>query len=85
MTSSDRELWTTSQVAEYCGNIKPATYRDYVNRQGAPKHVSRQPGRGGQDLYDADAVRTWHARRPRQGARTDLLRESQPSPEGSDQ
>lgn len=69
---SERELWTTAQAAEHCG-IKPSTYRDYIHRQGAPSHVSRQPGRGGQDLYDAAAVREWHAARPRQGARTDLV------------
>jgi len=74
---AEQELWTTAQAAEHCG-VRPSTYRDYVSRQGAPKHVSRQPGRG-QDLYLAEAVRAWHAKRPGRGARTDLPRETQPS------
>lgn len=69
--SAGGKLWTTAQAAEHCG-VKPKTYTYYVLRQGAPAAVSRQPGRGGQDLFDAEAVRAWHANRPGHGARTDL-------------
>lgn len=56
-----QELWTTAQCAEHCG-VKPATWRDYVNRLGAPGPVVREAGRG-QNLYLASAVRRWHAGR----------------------
>lgn len=69
-----RELWTTTQAAEHCG-VKPKTFNDYRQRLGAPDPVDRQPGRSGQDLYDAAAVRAWHASRPGRGARTDLQTE----------
>ena len=62
----DPELWTTNQAAEHCG-IQPATWRDYVHRNGAPGPVSREPGRAGQDLYDATAVRAYQAGRPGRG------------------
>lgn len=70
---SDRELWTTTQAAEHCG-VRPNTFRDYRQRLDPPPPapVSSEPGRGGQDLYDAEAVRRWHAERPGRGARTDL-------------
>lgn len=67
----DRELWTTTQAAEHCG-VKPKTYAYYRDRLGAPGPVDRQPGRDGQDLHDAAAVRKWQANRTGQGARTDL-------------
>lgn len=70
---SDRELWTTAQAAEHCG-VKPKTYSYYRQRLGAPDPVGAQPGRG-QDLYDAEQVRAWHAGRTGQGARTDLERD----------
>jgi phage terminase Nu1 subunit (DNA packaging protein) len=66
------ELWTTTQAAEHCG-CKPRTFNDYVRRRGAPQPVGREPGRGGQDLYDAEAVRRWHAGRRGQGHRSDLV------------
>jgi hypothetical protein len=71
---TERELWTTAQAAEHCG-VRPSTYRDYVHRQGAPGHVARQPGRSGQDLYDAAAVRKFQANRKGQGSRTDLRKD----------
>lgn len=68
------ERWTTEQVCAFLRTppIKPDTYHRYVVDQGAPAAVSREPGRNGQNLYDADAVREWHANRPGQGHRTDL-------------
>lgn len=70
---SEPELWTTAQVAEHLG-VRPGTFRDYRQRLDPPPPlpVSSQPGRGGQDLYDAAAVRQWHAKRPGRGHRTDL-------------
>lgn len=66
------EQWTTRQVAAYLG-IKPDTYPRY-RKQGAPGPIGREPGRSGQNLYDADAVRVWDAHRPGRGIRTDLRR-----------
>jgi hypothetical protein len=68
-----RELWTTTQAAEHCG-VRPSTFRAYRTKPqlGVPAPVSSQPGRGGQDLFDADEVRAWHTARPGRGARTDL-------------
>lgn len=65
------ERWTTKQVAAYLG-IEPDTYPRYREEQGAPGPVGREPGRSGQNVYDADEVRAWHANRPGRGARTDL-------------
>lgn len=74
---TDRELWTTTQAAEHCG-VKASTFRDYRSKSqlGVPAPVGSQPGRGGQDLYDADEIRAWHANRPGRGARTDLRQET---------
>jgi hypothetical protein len=71
--ASARELWTTNQVAEHLG-VRPGTFRDYRQRLDPPPPapVSSQPGRGGQDLYDAAAVREWHANRKGRGHRSDL-------------
>jgi hypothetical protein len=65
------ERWTTGQVADYLG-INPGTYRDYVVRQGAPGPLRERDPDTGAKLYDAAAVRAWHANRPGKGARTDL-------------
>ncbi len=66
------QLWTTQQCAEHCDGVSASTYRDYVKRLGAPGPVAREPGRHGQNLYDADAVRQWQASRAGQGHRSDL-------------
>jgi len=73
-----RELWTTSQCAEHCGRVKPSTYRYYVKVLDAPGAVARQPGRGGENLHDAAAVREWQANRAGRGRRTDLKRKEAP-------
>jgi hypothetical protein len=65
------ERWTTAQVAEYCG-VRPSTYRDYVSDGRAPGPLPERDPQSGAKLYDADAVREWHANRPGAGARTDL-------------
>lgn len=64
------ENWTTRQAAEHC-RVKPRTYLYYVARLGAPAAVGRDVETG-EKLFDAGAVRAWHARRPGRGARTDL-------------
>lgn len=65
------ERWTTAQVAEWC-NIRPSTYRDYVSEGRAPGPLNERDPETGAKLYDADAVKEWHANRPGAGARTDL-------------
>jgi hypothetical protein len=65
------ERWTTAQVAEWC-NIRPSTYRDYVSEGRAPGPLPERDLKTGAKLYDAEAVKTWHANRPGPGARTDL-------------
>ena len=70
-SSEDEELWTTARAAEHCG-VSASTYRDYIRTLGAPGAISRQPGRAGQNLHSAAAVREWQAARVGQGARTDL-------------
>lgn len=65
------ERWTTAQVAEWC-NIRPSTYRDYVSEGRAPGPLPERDAETGAKLYDAAAVKEWHANRPGAGARTDL-------------
>jgi hypothetical protein len=66
------EFWTTTQAAEYCGITSAAFRRERSRDYPPPEPVGRQPGRKGQDLYDADAVRAWRANRPGRGFRSDL-------------
>lgn len=63
--------WTTRQAAEHCG-VSPATYRDYVSDGRAPAPFQDRDPATGAKLHDAAAVKSWHASRPGQGARTDL-------------
>jgi len=63
---AERELWTTSQAAAHCG-IKPATYRDYTRTNGAPGPLPDVRSGNGELLFDAAAVRAWHADRPDRG------------------
>lgn len=62
------DLWTTAQCAEHFG-VEVGSAYSTLYRLGI-RPVARQPGRGGQNLYDAEQVRT--ASRPGQGKRTDL-------------
>jgi hypothetical protein len=73
------EEWTREQVtawlAEQGRPCAPATWSSYVTRAGAPKpyrHVGRTP------LWDAQAVREWHARRAGQGWRASAQNGGQP-------
>lgn len=65
---AEMEQWTAAQCAEHAG-IKPATWRAMVSRKQAPARIRPDVA-----LWDAATVRAWHARRPGQGARTDLMR-----------
>ncbi len=71
------DRWTAAQAGAHCKTIRrpegvvARTYRYYVRRLGAPDAVGRDVETGAK-LYDADAVREWHANRPGRGARTDL-------------
>jgi hypothetical protein len=63
---TEPELWTTAEVAEYLGASSAGSGRKTLSRLGlAP--VSRQPGRDGQNLYDATEVRAAKARMPGRG------------------
>ena len=64
------ELWTVADVADVLG-IAPKSADNQLRRWGVTP-VSRQPGRGGMNLYRATEVRRAIAARPGQGARTDL-------------
>lgn len=64
------ELWTVVDVAGFLGvAVKSA---DTQLRRWSVAPVSRQPGRGGMNLYDPREVRRAYTARPGQGARTDL-------------
>ncbi|MFC8723787.1 hypothetical protein [Streptomyces bacillaris] len=64
-------LWTTSQVAEYLGYTgKSATgsARRQLSRWGVTP-VRREPGRGGESLYEAEKVKKLHEGRLGSGRR----------------
>ena len=65
------DLWTTTQAAEHIGAASTASARRTLGRWGVHP-VARQPGRGGESLYDPVEVRRAHAKRPGRGTRTDL-------------
>jgi hypothetical protein len=71
------ERWTAEQAGAHCktkqrpDGVPAATYRRYVNLLGAPDAVARDV-KSGTKLYDAAAVREWHASRPGRGSRTHL-------------
>jgi hypothetical protein len=67
------ETWTTTEAAAHCNNVTAARLRSLAAAAGiAP--VARQPGRKGENLWDAEAVREMQRERAGQGARTDLRR-----------
>ncbi|MEU0940282.1 hypothetical protein [Embleya sp. NPDC005971] len=65
------ETWTITQAAEHLGARSTNTARRFLARAGIHA-TGRQPGRSGENLYDAQAVRDAQAARPGRGARTDL-------------
>ncbi|MCI2422506.1 hypothetical protein MOQ72_34270 [Saccharopolyspora sp. K220] len=65
------ELWTSTQVAAHLG-LKDHDSAGRTLRAWGVHPVARQPGRGGQNLYDAAVVRAAKTARPGQGYRSDL-------------
>lgn len=63
--------WTAQQCATHAG-ITTSTWRDYVADHRAPAPLPGYDPNTGRKTWDPDTVRTWHAHRPGQGARTDL-------------
>lgn len=72
---AEPEHWTTEDVGEFLGYPGPTEKRirsaaSWLYRAGiAP--VGRQPGRSGQNLYDADTVQSAKAAMPGRGNTTD--------------
>lgn len=63
-TDTGRELWTVQQCATHCG-VTDSTWRSYSranNKLGVPEPVTRLTKQT--PLWDAEAVKTWHANRP---------------------
>lgn len=67
---SKHEQWTVDDAAAYLGVAVKSADKQLRRWHVAP--VGRQPGRGGRNLYDADAVRAANEARPGRGARSDL-------------
>lgn len=68
MPEPDR--WTIAEVADYLGAASTGSARKTLSRWNVAA-VGRQPGRGGQSLYDPAEVRSAKTAAPGQGARTD--------------
>ena len=56
-----RELWRVKECATHCG-IKPSTWTTYTAQGRTPDPIAHFDGRT--PLWDAEAVKTWHAQRP---------------------
>lgn len=67
---TEPERWTIAEVTAYLGAASTGSARRTLSRWGVTA-VARQPGRGGQSLYDPEEVRQAQAARPGRGARTD--------------
>jgi hypothetical protein len=69
------EQWTTTEVAEFLGAASVRSVSKTLHRLKILP-VGREPGRSGQNLYDADEIRSKAVpgARPGQGRRTDLGR-----------
>ena len=66
-----QERWTADQCATHA-EITTSTWRDYVADGRAPTALPGYDPDTGRKTWDPATVRTWHAQRPGQGARTDL-------------
>ena len=66
---TESELWTTAEAADYLGASSEGSGRKTLSRLGVAP-VSREPGRGGQNLYDAAEIRAAKARMPGRGKRS---------------
>jgi len=76
---SSQERWTADECAAHAG-ITTSTWRDYVADHRAPAPLPGYDPHTGRRTWDPATVRTWHTRRPGQGARTDLT--YHPDPHG---
>lgn len=65
------DLITATEAADLLGVASGRVARQTLARWGV-RPVGRAPGRGGESLYPRDVVEDALARRPGQGARTDL-------------
>lgn len=54
-------LWRGADCADHCG-LSASSWRSYVRRCMPPEPVAHLDART--PLWDADAVRAWHAARP---------------------
>lgn len=78
MPDEQPERWTTSQIAERYNASSNRSIAVALSRLGI-RPVAREPGRSGQNLYDAAQVRAAMAARPGAGRRTDLGKTKPPS------
>lgn len=69
--SDPHEEWTLEEAARRIGASSTGSARKMLSRWEV-KAVRREPGRGGQSVYNALEVLVARATRPGQGARTDL-------------
>lgn len=72
------DLVTATEAADLLGVASGRVARQTLARWGV-RPVGRAPGRGGESLYPRDVVEDALARRPGQGARTDLATNTDPS------
>lgn len=68
---TDTETWTLTEVAGYLKATSAGSARRTLSRWGVAA-VGRQPGRGGESVYDRAAVEAARAARPGRGHRSDL-------------
>jgi hypothetical protein len=57
------EMWTTTQAAAYLGASSAGSARKILSRLGI-RAIGRQPGRDGENLYDAAQIRKARSPRP---------------------
>lgn len=65
------QQWTTTEVQEYLGASSVRSVSKTLSRLGV-RPVARQPGRSGENLYDAAQIRAAKASMPGRGVRSDL-------------
>jgi hypothetical protein len=63
---TEPELWTTAEAAAFLGASSAGSGRKTLSRLGVAP-ASREPGRAGQNLYDASKVRAAKERMPGRG------------------
>ena len=58
---SGARLWTSAECASHCG-VSRSTWASYYRLKNVPEPVATLGARS--PLWDAEAVRAWHAARP---------------------